>query len=49
VTAGGGLTDRQCDVLAALCDTFVPAVEADPDPNGSWARRASDLNVPFAT
>ena len=44
----GGLTDRQCAVLAALCDTFVPAVDAVPDPNGSWARRASDLNVPFA-
>jgi hypothetical protein len=43
-----GLTDRQRAVLGALCDTFVPAVQRDPDPTGTWALRASELQVPAA-
>jgi len=43
-----GLTERQRTVLAALCDTFVPAVEREPDPGGTWALCASDLQVPAA-
>lgn len=44
--------DQQQAALAAVCDTFVPAV-APPaveasDPTGFWARRASDLGVPDA-
>jgi choline dehydrogenase-like flavoprotein len=42
------LTDRQRAALTALCDTFVPAVERVPDPDGFWARSASDLGVPLA-
>jgi choline dehydrogenase-like flavoprotein len=41
-------TDRRRAVLTALCDTFVPAVERVPDPDGFWARCASDLGVPLA-
>jgi hypothetical protein len=32
--------------LRVLCDTFVPALENEPDPDGFWARAASDLAVP---
>ena len=32
--------------LARLCDTFVPAIEHDPDASGFWARSASDIGVP---
>src|SRR5215211_2257423 len=42
-------TDAQRSTLAALCDTFVPAVEsdtADPVERGFLARAASDLDVP---
>jgi choline dehydrogenase-like flavoprotein len=43
---------RRREVLARLCDTYVPAVtppavEAD-DPTGFWARTASDVGVPEA-
>lgn len=40
------LTDAQRDVLAAVCDTIVPAIARVPDPDGFFARRASDLWVP---
>ncbi len=44
--------DRQRDALAAVCDTFVPAVRPPAveasDPTGFWGRRASDLDVPSA-
>ena len=43
-----GLTEWQRTVLAALCDTFVPAVEREPDPGGTWALCASGLQVPAA-
>jgi choline dehydrogenase-like flavoprotein len=43
------LTPRRTRVLAALCDTFVPAVEPPAverdDPTGFWGRRATDLGV----
>lgn len=42
------LTDRERAVLAAVCDTFIPSLPADPDPHGYWARRASELGVPRA-
>lgn len=32
--------------LTALCDTFLPAVHKDEDPDGYWARKASDLDIP---
>jgi choline dehydrogenase-like flavoprotein len=40
------LSDTQREVLIALCDTVVPAIEHQPDPDGFFARKASDLYVP---
>lgn len=40
------LTDIRRDVLAALCDTVVPAIARVPDPDGFFGRKASDLWVP---
>jgi len=40
------LTDSHREALTALCDTVVPAVAHQPDPDGFFARRASDLGVP---
>jgi choline dehydrogenase-like flavoprotein len=37
--------DAQRATLKVLCDTFVPALERDPDPGGFWARPASALQV----
>jgi len=47
--AAGALSDSQLQTLAALCDTFVPAVEADtgdPVERDFMARAASDLDAP---
>ena len=38
--------DTQRDVLAAVCDTVVPSLAHDPDPDRFFARKASDLWVP---
>jgi choline dehydrogenase-like flavoprotein len=40
------LTDTQRKVLAAVCDTVVPAIAGDRDRDGFFARKASDLWVP---
>lgn len=40
------LTDTQREVLAAVCDTIVPAIPRVPDHDGFFARKASDLWVP---
>ncbi|MFN2466032.1 MAG: FAD-dependent oxidoreductase [Candidatus Dormibacteria bacterium] len=37
--------DSQRATLRVLCDTFVPSIKRDPDPDGFWARSASDLQV----
>ncbi|HEY8741445.1 MAG TPA: hypothetical protein VIN56_12740, partial [Candidatus Dormibacteraeota bacterium] len=37
--------DAQRATLRVLCDTFVPSIQRDPDPDGFWARAASDLQV----
>jgi choline dehydrogenase-like flavoprotein len=42
------LNDTHRQVLAAVCDTVVPAVSRDPDPDGFLARKASDGGVPQA-
>jgi len=39
------LSDGDRAVLRGVCDTVVPAVERDRDPDGLWARQASDLGV----
>ena len=40
------LTDTHREVLAAVCDTVVPAIARDPDPDCFFARKASDVWVP---
>ena len=42
------LSDSQRAVLTAVCDTVVPSIERSRDPDGLWARRASDLGVDVA-
>jgi choline dehydrogenase-like flavoprotein len=39
------LTPTRREVLAAFCDTVVPPVERGDDPDGFWARKATDLGV----
>lgn len=39
------LGDSERAVLRAVCDTVVPSIERDRDPDGLWARKASDLGV----
>ena len=39
------LSESQRATLKLFCDTIVPAIEHDPDPDGFWARRASELGV----
>ena len=41
-------TDAQRAVLRAFCDTIVPSIERADDPQGFWARRASDLHTEMA-
>ena len=40
------LSEVQRAALARLCDTLVPAVPRDDDPDGFWGRTASDLGIP---
>src|SRR5258708_654526 len=42
---GYELNPSQCEVLAAVCDTIVPAIERDEDPDGFWARKATDVGA----
>jgi choline dehydrogenase-like flavoprotein len=44
----GGLTDAQRQTLRAFCDTIVPSIERGDDPDGFWARSASDLAIDHA-
>jgi choline dehydrogenase-like flavoprotein len=39
------VTPDQIQTLRLLCDTIVPAVERAEDPDGFWARRASDVGA----
>jgi choline dehydrogenase-like flavoprotein len=39
------LTEEQRSVLRTLCDTIVPPIERADDPDGFWARTATDLGV----
>ena len=43
-----GLSERQIATLSLLCDTVVPAIERDDDPDGFWARRATDVGADVA-
>ncbi|MEA2424375.1 MAG: hypothetical protein QOH13_785, partial [Thermoleophilaceae bacterium] len=40
-----GLSEAQRDALRAFCDTVVPSVERRDDPDGFWARKATDLAI----
>src|SRR5689334_24928176 len=40
-----GLTEGQREVLRALCDTIVPSIQRADDPDGFWARKATDLAI----
>lgn len=42
------LSDTHRQILAVLCDTVVPAVARDHDPDGFFARKASEVGVPAA-
>jgi choline dehydrogenase-like flavoprotein len=42
------LSESQREALSAFCDTIVPSIERDPDPEGFWARRAGDLAIDAA-
>jgi choline dehydrogenase-like flavoprotein len=43
-----GLSEGQLQTLRLLCDTVVPSIERSPDPDGFWARRATDLGADLA-
>ncbi len=38
-------TETHAAVLTALCDTVVPSIERDRDPDGFYARKASDIGI----
>src|ERR1700733_1118881 len=40
------LSEAQREVLTSFCDTVVPSVAHEPDPDGFFARRASEVSVP---
>jgi choline dehydrogenase-like flavoprotein len=42
------LSEVQRQVLSALCDTVVPSLPQDPDPDGFFARSATDVGVHLA-
>ena len=39
------LSESQRDALRAFCDTIVPSIEREPDPEGFWGRKATDLGI----
>src|SRR3954469_1740944 len=41
----GGLSEAQRDPLRAFCDTIVPSIQRSSDPDGFWARKATDLAI----
>ena len=41
-------SDTQRATLRAICDTFVPSIEVADDPQGFWARKASDIGADAA-
>ena len=42
------LTDLQRATLRAVCDTVVPSIERADDPDGFWARKATDVGADVA-
>ena len=39
------LSESQREALRAFCDTIIPSIEREPDPEGFWGRKASDLAI----
>src|SRR4051812_47424984 len=39
------LTDTQRTTLRLFCDTIVPRIDREPDPDGFFARKATDIGV----
>ena len=39
------LTESRRAALRAVCDTIVPRIEREQDPDGFWARSATDVGV----
>jgi choline dehydrogenase-like flavoprotein len=46
--AASVLSDAQQAVLTAICDTVVPSLPHERDPDGLWRRKASDVGVDLA-
>ncbi|HEX8745272.1 MAG TPA: GMC family oxidoreductase [Thermoleophilaceae bacterium] len=42
------LSESQQQALRAFCDTIIPPIERESDPDGFWGRRASDLGIDAA-
>jgi len=42
------LSDAQQATLRKLCDTVVPSIQRDDDPDGFWARKATDVGADVA-
>jgi choline dehydrogenase-like flavoprotein len=42
------LSESQRDALRAFCDTIIPSIEREPDPEGFWGRKATDLAIDAA-
>jgi choline dehydrogenase-like flavoprotein len=40
-----GLSDAQRASLRAFCDTIIPSIPRSDDPDGFWARKATDLAI----
>jgi hypothetical protein len=40
-----GLSEAQREALRAFCDTIVPSIPRPDDPDGFWARKATDLAI----
>src|SRR3954454_15650843 len=40
-----GLSEAQRETLRAFCDTIVPSIPRAHDPDGFWARKATDLAI----
>jgi choline dehydrogenase-like flavoprotein len=48
MTEQARLSEGQLAMLSLVCDTAVPAIERHPDPDGFWARNATDLGADLA-
>ena len=42
------MTDERREALRAFCDTIVPSIERADDPDGFWARSATDVGTDAA-